>query len=122
MPYGVWTLWDDAPVAVRKALRRVYRELRAEFDGLPSPLAKRYAKAVAELWVTTDAVSQESAVLASTRKTGKGRRANRRLVQQAAKRQALHLGSLDGALVKLKALATKRPLDLASRITRHRSA
>jgi len=107
MPYGVWTLWDDTPPPVRKALRAVYRELRAEHAGLTSPLAKRYAKSTAELWAVTDALSQEAAVLALTRKTGQGRRANRRLVQQAAKRQALHLGSLDGALAKLAAIVAK---------------
>jgi hypothetical protein len=104
MARGVWALWADVPEPTRTELRQIYRDLRAAHGGLPTRLARRYAKTVAELWVVTDRASQEAARLAGQRRTGKWKRSTRRLVTGAMKRQGLELYSLDQARAQLAAL------------------
>jgi hypothetical protein len=116
MARGVWGLWAEVEEPTRSELRAIYRELRAAHGGLPTRLARRYAKTVAELWVVTDRASQEAARLAGQRRVGQWKRSTRRLVTQAMKRQGLELYSLDQARQQLEALAGRRnghgdPLD-----------
>jgi hypothetical protein len=107
MARGVWALWQDVPEPTRSELRLVYRDLRATYN-LSTRLTRRYAKQVAELWVVAGGVSQEAARVAGQRHTGRGRRAKRQVVNAVAKRQGLHLESLDEALAQLEAMAGRR--------------
>jgi len=110
MPRGVWTLWDDVPEPTRTRLRRYYRILREEFDGLPTRAARAYAKTTAEIWLSTDSISTEAARLAGARQHGRGRKPNNQAVRLQVKRQSMELASLDQALAKLRTLVTKAPL------------
>jgi hypothetical protein len=68
-------------------------------------LAYRMAQQVAELWlVVTRGVSVEAAQTSEQRRRGRGRRANRRVVNAVAKRQGLHVDSLNKALARLESL------------------
>jgi len=118
MPRGVWAIWSELPPASREPLREVFRELRAEHHGLQGRLARRYGKLVAEIWITTDAISEETAKLAMARKAGKGRKPTSQKIRLQAKRQAMQAVALDQALAKLRLLATPKPQDLASRVAR----
>jgi hypothetical protein len=104
MARGVWELWADVPEPTRTELRAVYRDLRLAHGGFRTRLVRRYAKAVAELWLVADRASQEAARLAGQRRAGKWKRSTRRLVTGAMKRQALELYSLDQARQQLAAL------------------
>jgi hypothetical protein len=110
MPRGVWGLWLDVPEPTRSQLRTYYRILREEFDGLPSRAARTYAKTVSEIWLSTDSISTEAAKLASHRKHGRGRKPTSQKIRLLVKRQSMQAVSLDQALAKLRALATKPPL------------
>jgi hypothetical protein len=107
VPRGVWSIWNELPPASREPLREVFRELRAEHHGLPGRLARRYAKLLAEIWVTTDAISEEAAKLAVARKHGKGRKPTAPKLRLQAKRQAMQANAVDTALAKLTALVKK---------------
>jgi len=109
VPRGVWSIWNEVPEPSRAFLREVFCELREEHGGLRTRLAKRYAKLAAEIWVTTDAISEETAKLAGARKHGKGRRPTTQKIRLQAKRQAMQAVALDSALAKLRALATQPP-------------
>jgi hypothetical protein len=99
--------WSDVERPTRRRLRTILRELGGVYDLRPV-LAYRLAQQVAELWLVTRGVSIEAAVTGEQRRTGRGRRPNRRVVIQAAKRQALHMRSLDDALTRLEAMAGRR--------------
>ena len=107
--------WLEVDQPTRGHLRAIYRDLDAVFD-LRSRLAYRLARQVAELWLVADGVSLEAATTTEQRRRGRGRRANRRLVNAVAKRQGLHVDTLNKALLRLEALAGRRnghadPLD-----------
>jgi hypothetical protein len=111
--------WEGVAEPVRSELRVLFGELEAEV-GLSKALARRWAKLTAETWATTDAVSQEAAVLAVRRRTGRGRRPTKQVVFAAAKRQALQIDTAAKALATLRDLAGRNghhPADnLAARI------
>jgi hypothetical protein len=106
--------WEDVPQPTRRRLRAILRDLGTVYD-LRSRLAYRLGQQVAELWLVTRGVSVEAALTSEQRRRGRGRRANRRLVNAVAKRQGMHVDSLNKALAQLEALAGPRrsadPLD-----------
>jgi hypothetical protein len=99
--------WPDIPQPTRSRLRAIYRDLDAVYD-LRARLSYRLARQVAELWLVAEGVSLEAATTTEQRRRGRGRRANRRVVNGVAKRQGLHVDTLNKALVRLEALAGRR--------------
>ena len=107
MPKGVWGLWLDLPEPTRSRLRNYYRILREEHGGLPSRAARKYAKTVSEIWLSTDSISSEAAKLAGARQSGRGRKPTNQVVRLQAKRQSMEVASLDQALARLATMVAK---------------
>jgi hypothetical protein len=100
--------WEDVAQPTRRRLRAILRDLGTVYD-LRSRLAYRLAQQVAELWLVVRGVSIEAAQTSEQRRHGRGRRANRRLVNAVAKRQGLHVETLHRAMAHLEAVAGPRP-------------
>ncbi len=100
--------WPDVPQPTRGRLRAIYRDLDAVYD-LRSRLSYRLARQVCELWLVAEGVSLEAARTTEQRRHGRGRRASRQRVNAVAKRQGLHVETLNKALARLEALAGLRP-------------
>lgn len=113
MSQGKWGLWSEQPQPMQAELRKIYCELREEFDGLPSRASRRYAKAAAEIWHSTERVSEEAVRLAGFRRHGRGRKPTSQKVRLQVKRQAMQMQALDSALAKLGALVSKERTRLA---------
>jgi hypothetical protein len=99
--------WETVVEPARSELCAIFADLLAEV-GDATPVARRWAKMTAEVWAVAGSLSQEAAVLAIRRRTGRGRRPTRAVVSQAAKRQALEIDSADKALRGLRDLAGRK--------------
>lgn len=113
--------WRGVPQPTRGELRRICRGLRDRYD-LSTHLARRLAEQTAEVWVVAGGVSLEAVQTAGQRRHGRGRRANRRLVNATAKRQGLQLKTLDLLLARLEQLAASRKTPTLAEVIRQRKA